>query len=471
MFDSSWLNLSVDGFSGKPAVLSFDLEEGVYGDDLLVVNFLSQGSLPSSIIGKEASLSFEFGGRKEFFNGVVTGCLAKQSPSSASMTTLKIKTLRHLIDKEKKHAVYCNSDIEEITRSILGKAKVSSVKYGFNSFHKADFKIQYNESDLAFLQRIFEDGGIIEFVKHSEGKSELVISDGDDFPAFASASDSIFVDSSIEITGDGNVFYGHGHVPARPGMSFDAFGETFIVCSVSHIGSQGAAFGIKDENEGYSCRVVAFSKRMLGSLPRRKAKPQVPGVIVARTEGFKDSPAALDSEGRYIIRMPFDEENPDMASSAPVHLAQSFAGENCGVHFPLRRGTPVLVAFEDGDIDKPIALGALPKDTHRGPAGDKNSFQNILRTSGGVGLVFDDKAKSLDIEAPESISSKAGKKLGLESDELSVEGKKKGVFKTAGGVKISLDDSSGVLKMEAPSDIVLKAGGKIVFQSKSVEQN
>ncbi len=466
MFNSSWLSLSIDGFNGKPAVLSFNLEEGIYGEDLLAVNFLSQGSSSNPLIGKEASFSFKFeNSKEEFFNGVVTNCIIKSSSAGTSMTTLKIKTFRHLIDKEKKHAVYCDSDIEKIANSILGKAKISNVKYSLNSYYQADFKIQYNESDLAFLQRLFEDNGIIEFVRHSESRSELVISDSDDF----SASDSNFVDCSLETTGNGNVFYGHGHVPFRPGMSFDASGETFIVYSASHIGSQGAAFGIKDENEGYSCRIVAFSKRMLGSLPRKRAKPQIPGVIVANIEGFKDSPAALDSEGRYIVRMPFDEENPDLASSIPVHLAQNFAGENCGIHFPLRRGTPVLIAFEDGDIDKPIALGALPKETHKGPSSDKNSFQNILKTSGGVGLIFDDKTKSLDIDAPESISSKAGKQLSLQSDELTVEGRKKSVFKTAGGVKITLDDSSGVLKIEAPSDIVLKAGGKIVLQGKAVE--
>jgi len=468
MFDSSWLGLSIDGFSGKPAVLSFDLEEGIYGEDLLTVNFLSQGSSFDPLVGKEASFSFKFeDNKKEFFNGIITNYIVKSSSVGTSMTTLKVKTLRHLIDKEKKYAVYCDSDIEKIAHSILDKAKISNVKYSLSSYHKADFKIQYNESDLAFLQRLFEDYGIIEFVEHSESRSELVISDGDDF----SASDASFVDYSLETTGNGDAFCGHGHVSFRPGMSFDAFGETFIVYSASHIGSQGAAFGIDDENEGYSCRIAAFSKRMLGSLPRKRTKPQIPGVIVAKTEGFKDSPAALDSEGRYIVRMPFDEENPDLASSIPVHLAQNFAGENCGIHFPLRRGTPVLIAFEDGDIDRPIALGALPKDTHKGPSSDKNSFQNILKTSGGVGLVFDDNAKSLDIDAPESISSKAGKKFSLESEELIVEGRKKGVLKTAGGVKISLDDSSGVLKIEAPSDIVLKAGGKIILQGKAVEEN
>jgi len=421
------------------------------------------------MVGESASFSFDssmFGGRQEFFNGVITNSIVKSSPSGTSMTTLRVKTLRHLIDEEKKSAVYCNSDIEEISSLIFGKAGILNVKQKLNSYHEANFKVQYNESDMAFLQRLFEDYGIIEFVKHSEGASELVLSDGDDFPA----SDSVFVDCGLESTGLGNIFHGHGHFPLRPGMSFEAFGETFIVYSSFHIGSQGSAFGMEDKNEGYICQISAFSKRMLGTLPLSKPKPQIPGVIIAKIEGFKDSPAFIDSEGRYIVRLPFDEENPDMASSTPVHLAQNFAGENYGVHFPLRRGTPVLVAFEDGDIDKPVALGAVPKDTHCGPSNEENPFQNILKTFGGMGLVFDDKAKSLEIEAPESIFSKSGKKLGLESKELTVAGKKKGVFKTAGGLKVSLDDSSGVLKIEAPSDIVLKSGGDIVLQGKTVKE-
>ncbi|MCL2282180.1 MAG: contractile injection system protein, VgrG/Pvc8 family, partial [Fibromonadales bacterium] len=284
--DTSLFNISVDGLSGKLTVLSFTLEEGIYGDDLLTVSLLSRNKLPDSLADKDVSFSFEYEGKKEFFYGPVTNCTAEQTATGASAATIKAKTIRHLLDKEKKCAVYCKSDVEDIANSILGKAKISNAKLSLSKYYETAFKVQYNESDLAFLQRIFEEHNIIEFVQHSGNGSELVVSDGNDF----AVSGSTFIKCCLEGTEAGNIFHGYSHNALRPGQAFDAFDETFIVCSASHTGSQAAAFGIKGEADGYTCQVTAFSKRMLGSLPCRKNKPQVPGVIVAKVEGYKDAP-------------------------------------------------------------------------------------------------------------------------------------------------------------------------------------
>jgi uncharacterized protein involved in type VI secretion and phage assembly len=399
MSDSSLFNLSVGGL--KPAVLSFELLEGIFGDDELKVGFLASSGCSESLIGQEANFSFD----KEFFNGIVTECSEEQSGTGFSRFALCVKTLRHSLNKEKKCAVYCDTDAETIIRSFGISAKL-------NSFYEVDFKIQYNESDLDFLQRLLEEFNMIEFVKHSEGSSKLVISDSDAFEE----RELNLAKCRLQVEEGGNFFYGYGHSSLRPGTAFNAFGETFIVCSTFHSGSQEAAFGLKDKTDGYTCQIAAFSKRMLHKLPHSKIKPQVPGVIVAKVDGFSGSFASLDNQGRYTVRMPFDEAN----STSPVHLAQNFAGEDCGVHFPLKKDTPVLIAFEDGDIDRPVALGALPREKCKSPVAKNNSQQNILKTSSGITFLFDDSTGSLDIEAPANISVKAGGKLTLQGKTVEI---------------------------------------------------
>jgi uncharacterized protein involved in type VI secretion and phage assembly len=458
--DSSLFNLSLAGFSGNPAVLSFNLLEGFYGDDQLSVSFLTNSGSLSKSIGREANFSFEFEGKKDFFNGIVTGCSAEQGVG-VSKATLNVKTLRHSLDKEEKYAVYCESDAETIIRSTLSKAGVSNVKCNLNSFYEVDFKIQYNESDLVFLQRLLEDCKIIEFVKHYKDRSELVISDSGDWVQSALN----LVKNRLEMNENGSFFFGYGHSPMRPGQAFNAFGETFIVCSAYHSGSQEAAFGLKNKNDGYICQIAAFSERSFGSLPSGKEKPKIPGVIVAKTEGFIGSFASIDSQGRYIVRMPFDEENEGMTSSLPVHLAQSFAGEDFGVHFPLRKDTPVLIAFENGDIDKPIALGAVPRDEHKGPVTGINSFQNILKTSSGIKFVLNDLTSSLDAEVPGDISVKSEKGISMKAPKnISAQvGKSKINLKEvaapqSGSAAKGKSDSKGYLQMEASENIALRTG-------------
>jgi len=416
MSDTPLFNLSVSGCGEEPTVLSFELLEGISGDDELNVAFLASSGCSEALLGQEANFSFEYEGKKEFYNGMVTRCSEEQSGTGFSRFDVCVKTLRHSLDKEKNCAVYCDTDAETVIRSLLKKAGISA-KCKLNSFYEMDFKMQYNESDLDFLQRLLEDFSIIEFAKHSENGSELIISDSDNFEE----QKINFVKSRLQAEEGENFFYGYGHSPLRPGMAFNAFGETFIICSVFHSGSQEAAFGLKDKTDGYTCQVTAFSKRMLRKLPHGKIKPQVPGVIAARVEGFKGSSAALDEQGRYTIRLPFDEENDNGAlASYPIYLAQNFSGEDCGIHFPLKKDTPVLLAFEDGDIDRPVALGALPKEKCKSPVAKNNSHENILKTSSGIKFLFDDSTGNLAIEAPADISIKAGGKLVLQGNMVEI---------------------------------------------------
>jgi len=445
MANTSIFNLRIAGLNEKLGVLSFNILEGISGDDTLSLGFMaSSKGLSQSIIGKEANFSFEFNGKKEFFNGWVASCSVEQA-GTVSRASIEVKTIRHKLDREKKYSVYCESDVESIARSVISKAGVSNLKCSLKSFYEVNFKIQYNETDLNFLQRLLEEFNIIEYVKHSEGRSELFISDTGEF----SGSATNLTKCRLEMTDNGNFFFGYGHSPMRPGTAFSAFGETFIVCSAYHQGSQEAAYGIKDKDDGYTCQVAAFSKRMLKSMPRSKEKPQVPGIIVAKTEGFVGTYASIDSQGRYIVRMPFDEKNIGMTSSIPVHLAQSFAGFNCGVHFPLRKDVPILIAFENGDIDKPVALGAIPSGIHTGPVIGANSFQNILKTHSGIKFTFNDATAGLDIETPRNISINAG-------NELTLEGKKKSILKTKMGTKLCMDEAAGKLEMDAKKSISMK---------------
>ena len=45
-------------------------------------------------------------------------------------------------------------------------------------------------------------------------------------------------------------------------------------------------------------------------------------------------------------------------ASAPIRMAQPYAGTGHGMHFPLHKGTEVLLTFIDGDPDRPIIAAA-----------------------------------------------------------------------------------------------------------------
>ena len=120
--------------------------------------------------------------------------------------------------------------------------------------------------------------------------------------------------------------------------------------------------------------------------------PQVPGILTARVE--KQGAYTIDEEGRYQLRMPFDQEG---ALSGPVRMAQPYTGTDYGMHFPNPEGAEAVVAFIDGNVDRPVMLSTVPTPTFHSPVPiDENEEyatekeKSVIRSSKGHELVFDD---------------------------------------------------------------------------------
>lgn len=99
--------------------------------------------------------------------------------------------------------------------------------------------------------------------------------------------------------------------------------------------------------------------------PRRTPRPRIHGVVTGIVQPGPDGDtggiARLDAEGRYTVIIHFDTALPgEKKASHPVRMAQPFAGPNHGMHFPLRPGSEVLLAFADGDPDRPVIVGSVP---------------------------------------------------------------------------------------------------------------
>ena len=84
--------------------------------------------------------------------------------------------------------------------------------------------------------------------------------------------------------------------------------------------------------------------------------PRIAGTLSARvTSPGQYTYAYLTAQGYYTVRFDcdFDTWNPG-AESVPLRLAKPFAGsQQTGFHFPVLDGTEAVIAFRDGDPNKP----------------------------------------------------------------------------------------------------------------------
>jgi type VI secretion system secreted protein VgrG len=78
-------------------------------------------------------------------------------------------------------------------------------------------------------------------------------------------------------------------------------------------------------------------------------------------------------------------------------MAQPYAGSNYGMHFPLHRGTEVLLTFIDGDPDRPVIASSVPNPDTASPVTSSNQTQCMIRTGGNNQIHTEDQEGSQQI--------------------------------------------------------------------------
>lgn len=203
-------------------------------------------------------------------------------------------------------------------------------------------------------------------------------------------------------------FFGESTVPLlMPGFIFtmnnhyrSGFNGDYHITEVSHEGSQagyltsGIAEVLSEQEKRvfYTNTFIAIPSAAQFRPERKTGKPRIAGTMHARidAEGSGDF-AELDGQGRYKVRLPFDADTGHEAGKASsfVRMMQPYAGSDYGVHFPLHKGTEVLLTFIDGDPDRPVIAGAAPNPETASPVTSGNQTKSIFRDSYGNELVFD----------------------------------------------------------------------------------
>lgn len=127
--------------------------------------------------------------------------------------------------------------------------------------------------------------------------------------------------------------------------------------------------------------------------PRRVTPwPRVHGVVDGVVDGMGSSSyAQIDAQGRYKVRLRFDESDLlDGQASTWIRMLQPHGGSQEGFHFPLRKGTEVQVAFLGGDPDRPVIVGAAPDAVQRSKVRRGNATQNVIHTGGDNTITMED---------------------------------------------------------------------------------
>lgn len=256
---------------------------------------------------------------------------------------------------------------------------------------------------------------------------------------------------------------------ARPGYrikiveaGMEGFDGEYLLTRVTHIGGfvEGSDDGTVEPSGPsfhYRCAFEAIPAKTQFRPPLITPKPRVNGILTALTDGQKDKYAYIDDEGRYKVKLFFDpSDEKDGKASKAIRLAQPYAGPEYGMHFPLHAGVEIAIGFVDGDLDRPIGLGAVPNPSKGSPVKAGNKSQNKIKSASGHSITLDDKEGSTGIH----ISTSGGHTLGMD-DSADTKGYS---VKTSGGHTLALDDKKKNidLKSNGENEIILNDDGQAI---------
>lgn len=174
------------------------------------------------------------------------------------------------------------------------------------------------------------------------------------------------------------------------------FNAGYLLTWVEHEATQAlpgiAEFTGAEHQTAYRNRFECLPKTVEFRPARKTPKPRMAGLSNAVVDAAGSGQRAeIDATGRYKIRQQFDQRGEgDGQASRYMRKAEPYGGANTGMHFPLLKGTEVILACVNGDPDRPVIVGAMQNDQYPSVVNSRSSTKNRMRTTSGSLFEIDD---------------------------------------------------------------------------------
>ena len=246
-----------------------------------------------------------------------------------------------------------------------------------------------------------------------------------DFPALAATSTSAAVEQVARVRveelqtgqmlargGSGNaVGLATGRVFMLESHSREDLNIRYLISSTRIQMSNGSYFAGQEAGPKFSIAIEAVRADEPYRPARTTAKPLVHGLQSAVVVGPSGAEVYPDEYGRVKVQFYWDRQGElDENSSCWIRVAQTWAGNGWGAVQIPRVGQEVVIAFLDGDPDRPVIVGCLYNGSNKPPyALPANATQSGVRSRSSTGATagnyneirFEDKkgAEQLSLQA------------------------------------------------------------------------
>ncbi len=169
------------GSGDKVEVRQFSIHERLCS--LFQVNLVVVSDNPSiefdDVVGQPAKFSMSAGMHDKFWSGVCNHFeQVRHEPDGLSTYQFSIVPTLWFLTQRKNYRMHQQISEPDIVLKMLKEWNIKPVEqYDKGAYKKRKYRVQYNESDYAFMCRMLEDAGITFYFKQGDDETELVLSD------------------------------------------------------------------------------------------------------------------------------------------------------------------------------------------------------------------------------------------------------------------------------------------------------
>lgn len=252
----------------------------------------------------------------------------------------------------------------------------------------------------------------------------------------------------------------------RPGcvvniLDHDDYSGAYFVIKVAHVGSQSGGLNYGSKVKGLHYKNQAYLIPL-----DQPFKAEVPESVRVFTTFNAVIQQGMDEQGRYIVKLPFNQDG-EGEESKPTRMVQPYGGSGHGMNFPLTEGTEVVVCGENGDLDRPIILGAMYNNEAPSPVTSTNLTDNLIVTRVGHQLLMDDNinAAKIELSNPDKVNTLTMGAYLSGQEAQKTEGN--GEVRT-GAQGIELRSTEGNVEVQAQKDLLFTSGGNHIVTTNNI---
>lgn len=291
-----------------------------------------------------------------------------------------------LLDRETHYQTWHRKSVIDIAREILRRYDIhdTNFKWITKNYPPIDFEAQYDETDYAFLCRLFSETGIQFAFEHTHTKHQLVLFDTNRFYRDLESdirfdSETICVEALDDLTHSKQrtrrtTRANSRHQNIKPGMCYSS---KQIIMRVSHYCTDYSRLNLSSQST--SCYHNTIETRVIDELIEPRLKPKIPSVQLAQVIGPKKSEQYVDKHDRVQIQFHWPDARP---RSGWVSMSQTTHTLSINSSWAPYIGQPVIVSFHEGDANRPFLLGGIYDRHHSPPFDTKQQTGGLFSHNG-----------------------------------------------------------------------------------------